>query len=168
MAQPKEKKHHKRRISLFKRRKKPEIRAFVREKKNKNARRFFVSALIIALGLLVLGMLLVGVKLILSETTFSLNGKVIYNPQISTLIPQEEILTALKKQPFTVDEINFSSQSSVVKFTANKTTKVYLSQEKDVDEQLKVLDAILRQLALDNKETILVDLRYNKPIVKFK
>jgi len=55
----------------------------------------------------------------------------------------------------------------VVEFRLKEKTGVALSTDKDIPSQLDMVTAIDRQLITDGKQAISIDLRYNKPIVKF-
>lgn len=155
----------KRKVSLFKRRKKAEIRPFVKEKKEKRIKKVFkFLALVIAI-IFGISVLLYGIRHLLIITIFS-NSTTILTPQSSSTVGKEDVDQVLRKSGIDYKDLVISTSSATITFQTNNS-QIFLSKEKSVEEQIKTVQAILRRLSLDGKRATVVDLRYNKPIVKF-
>lgn len=155
----------KRKVTLFKRRKKSEIRPFVKEKKDKKIKKILLWLFLGFLVILSISILLYGIRYLLVKTLFS-NSSNILTPQSITGREDENIEKLLSGSGLTVSDFKNSTSSSTITFTANES-KVFLDREKNLKGQIETLKAILRQLSIDGKRATVVDLRYNKPIVKF-
>lgn len=79
----------------------------------------------------------------------------------------DQIQNILQNRGMDITGIAFASDSASVTFVVQGSTQVALSKEKDINTQLDMVDAIARQISEDGKQAISIDLRYNKPIVKF-
>ena len=154
------------RISFLKRRKKADIRPFVREKKKRQYKKYVVYFLGFLLGLFLLSGLLYAVRVILIAKIFEENEKII-SPQGTPKPTNDQIEQMLDSSNLEISNVHFSTASAVVEFRLKEKTTVSLSTEKDIPSQLDMVVAIDRQLISDGKQAISIDLRYNKPIVKF-
>lgn len=155
----------KRRVSLFKRRKKADIRPFVKEKKEKRVKKAF-KFLLLAIGILFgVCVLLYGIRYLLIITIFS-NNTIILSPQSTSTVGKEDVAEILEKNALTYEDLVISTSSATVSFRTNESM-VLLTKERSINDQVVTVQAILRRLSLDGKRATVVDLRYNKPIVKF-
>ncbi len=154
-----------RKVSLFKRRRKAEIRPFVKEKKEKKLKKLFKLLGIVIAIIFAVSAILYGIRYLLIVTVFS-NKTIILNPQSTSSIGNEDVEKTLRANNIAFQELAISSVSGMIKFRTNDV-QVFISSQKKIDEQILTLQAILRRLSLDGKRPTLVDLRYNKPIVKF-
>lgn len=60
-----------------------------------------------------------------------------------------------------------SSSSGSLRADLIDGSQVYFSYEKDIEWQISSLQSIIRRLTIENKLPAVIDLRYNRPIVKF-
>lgn len=167
LSQKEEKPSKKRRVSFFKKRKKPLVRSSVREKKDRTFKRFFLWCIIIFVALCILGASLLAFQLyVLPHISFGQSVNIV-SPKVSESIKPEEIKSRLSKKGYVVSNITVASQSAVIIARFEDSSILYLKDNNQVDRQIELFDAIVRQLVLDNKKALVVDLRYNKPIVKY-
>lgn len=155
----------KRRVSLFKRRKKAEIRPFVKEKKEKRVKKIFKMLLIIILIIFGVSVVLYGIRHLLIITIFS-KSTTILTPQSESVVGKEDVESILRANNLPYSELAISTSSAVVSFKTGDT-RVLFDKEMGIKEQVLTAQAILRRLSLDGKRASIIDLRYNKPIVKF-
>lgn len=78
-----------------------------------------------------------------------------------------QIKNTIQSAGLDVSSVIFATNSAEVTFLIHDKTSVYFSAEKDIKNQLDLVQAIDRQLTADGKQAIVIDLRYNKPIVRF-
>jgi hypothetical protein len=74
---------------------------------------------------------------------------------------------ALASKNIVFETISMASGSSDFVAKLKDGPRVYFSQEKDVDFQVNTLQLIIQRLTIDRRAVISVDLRYDKPIVKW-
>lgn len=156
----------KRKVSLFRRRKKAEIRPFVREKKQKEYKKYIKFSLMIIVFLFLSSIILIGVRFSI-EQFLTARQKAILNPSGSNFPKPDEVLSKVEEKGYQVGNLKTSKDIPAMTFTIQDNTVIYFSLDKNVDEEINALDLIMKQLELQNKKAISVDLRYNKPIVKF-
>jgi hypothetical protein len=65
------------------------------------------------------------------------------------------------------EDLKESSSSSLVTGRIKEGPIVYFSKNKDAEWQVNSLVLILSKVTVDNKKPVYVDLRYERPIVKF-
>ncbi len=158
--------HKKRRVSLFKRRKKPNIRPFVQQKKHREYKKTLTRVLI-AFGILFLiALLLLAIQKFLIPNFF-LRNTILLSPQLQAPLSDNEIEQLIKDSAADITSVQFSSGSAAISYMLHGVTVVYLSPEKDIKQQLALANAIDRQVTESGKQAISIDLRYNKPIVKY-
>lgn len=163
--QPQEKRVR-RRVSLFKRRKKSDIRPFVRERKHREYKKLLLRFFLVVLGIFILASLLLFVRSFVLPSIFHKNQNIL-NPMGNGYPDNDQIQNILQNRGMDIAGIAFASDSASVTFVMQGSTQVALSKEKDINTQLDMVDAIARQISEDGKQAISIDLRYNKPIVKF-
>ena len=156
----------KRRVSLFKRRKKSDLRPFVREHKHREYKKLIFRFAIIVPILFLLVASLLAIRMYLLPNIFHKN--------INMLIPvgngfpdDSEIESILQNKNLEITGIEFASDSASVTFLMHEKTRVILSKEKEIEAQLDLAEAVERQMIEDGKQAISIDLRYNKPIVRY-
>ncbi len=154
------------RVSLFKRRKKPLERPLVRVHKQKSYKRLVINASLVVLSLFILVTALYIVRVTV-VSKFIEGEKDIIAPQANPYPDDNQIRNAIQNSGFETAGINFASNSATVTFYFKKDTLVLMSTKKDIRNQLDLVEAISQQLMSEGKRAIYVDLRYNKPIVKF-
>ena len=156
----------KRRVSLFKRRKKSDIRPFVKERKHREYKKLLLRFFLIVLGLFIITALLLFLRSIVFPNIFHKNLNIL-NPMGNGYPDNDQIQNLLQNKGMDITRIEFASDSASVTFFIHGSTQVVLSKEKDINSQLDMADAIDRQISEDGKQAISIDLRYNKPIVRF-
>jgi cell division septal protein FtsQ len=156
----------KRRVSLFKRRKKSDIRPFVKEHKNRAYKKLLIRFSLFILCLFLFAAVLFSVKVYVIPAIMHKNVSIL-NPLGNGYPDDDQILEILHNKAMDITGIEFASDSASVVFLFHGSTRVYLSKEKDIGGQLDMVDAIYRQVTMDGKQANSIDLRYNKPIVKF-
>jgi hypothetical protein len=154
------------RISFLKKRKKADIRPFVRDKKQRQSKKYIVYFLVFLVGLFLLSGVLYAVRVIVISKFFEQDEKII-NPQGTPKPNNDQIEEMITSSGIQITDIQFSTASAVVEFRLKEKTHIALSTDKDIPSQLDMVTAIDRQLISDGKQAISIDLRYNKPIVKF-
>lgn len=156
----------KRKVSLFKRRKKPNIRPFVQQKKHREYRKTLARVLLVFGIIFLLAALLFAIQKFLIPGLF-LRNTIILSPQLNAPLNDSEIEQLIKESATDIKSVQFSSSSAVVSYILHGATVVYLSSEKDIKQQLALVNAIDRQVLGSGKQAISIDLRYNKPVVKY-
>lgn len=165
-VQEKEITHHKKRkVSFFKKRKKQEIRPLVREHTTKKNKKLYFLVIFIIFGIIALCALLFALRF--AVISYFEERQPIISPQGKSLPEFEEIKKSLLESGLEITNINSATSSSYIRFTLNDKTTVYLRKDEQIERQLDMVRSIERQMTIDGKSTISIDLRYNKPIVKF-
>ena len=155
----------KRIVSIFRRRKKSDIRPFIREKNQKKFKKIFLYFFLFIILIFCLAGLLLLLRVIIIPKVFELKNTVILSPLDKSTLQNSEIEKIIKESGLDVSDILFTDLT--ISFMFHRDTKVFLSSEKDIKNQLNLLVSIEDQMTFDNKRAISIDLRYNKPIVKF-
>ena len=65
------------------------------------------------------------------------------------------------------ESVMVATDSATVVIRVSPETTAYLSLDKDIDWQVSSLQQILARSTIENRRPVYVDMRYNKPIVKF-
>lgn len=156
----------KRSVSLFKRRKKSEIRPFVKEKKKREYKKILFAFFIFTFFIFILSAFLYFFRIFVVPNIFQNKSEVI-SPQGNAIPDDDTIQKTLLDSGLKVSNIKFQNDASIVVFTLNGRTQILLSRFKNIKDQLELIEAIDRQVTADGKQAISIDLRYNKPIVKF-
>lgn len=155
------------RISLFKKRKKPNERPLVRLKNQKNYKRLTANIIIVVVGIFILATILFIIRNIFIPT-LNFNKNEIIIPQGNPYPDNNQVENVLKNSGLEISNIKFASSSSVVSFNLRKKIEVMITTEKDIRSQLDLAEAIDKQMTTDGKRAIYIDLRYNKPIVRIE
>ena len=161
-----EKPRSKRRISLFKKRRRPDLRPFVREKKKQQGKKLLFTILGAAFVLFLIASILFAFKSYVLEKFF-VPDKVLMNPQGELFPDKNQIENVIANKGLDASQIVFASDSATVTFMIKNKTQVTLSLSKNLRSQIDLVESIDRQITMDGKQAISIDLRYNKPIVKF-
>lgn len=155
------------RVSLFRKRKRPQERSQVSAHKHRNYKKFLINVSLIVIVLFILATLLYIVRNIFLQN-FLIERQEIIKPQGSVRIDNNQIQNIIQNKGLDIEKIVFSTSSATVSFYFEGKTQVFLSRDKDIDSQLDLIEAIDRQLESDGKQAIYIDLRYNKPIVRMQ
>jgi len=157
--------HNSRRVSLFKRRKKYDLRPLIREKKNKESKKHLKKLIYAVLLIFLVALFMYGIKTFVLSGFFYKNTTII-NPAGVRVPDLYQIKSILSKRGISNNNILFATDSASVSFFIDKT-QVFLNRNKDINSQLDMVEAIGKQMVEDGKQAFSIDLRYNKPIVKF-
>lgn len=157
----------KRKVSLFRRRKKTEIRPLVRAAKQREYRRILIYFLLFLFVIFGVSTILYLVRFYVVEAYFSKNEEII-SPQVGIALNDAQIKKIIEEEEMNISNIQFATESGIVNFTLNNRTQVYILSRRDIQEQLELVEAIDRQTTMSGKQAISIDLRYNKPIVKLQ
>jgi cell division septal protein FtsQ len=160
-----EKSKKKRIVSIFRKRKKSDIRPFVKETKQRKFKKILFYLFIIIVLIFCLTGFFFSLRFIVIPKFFESKNTVILSPVDKNQIQNEDIKNLISESGLDVSDIVFSDLT--VSFMFHRDTKVVFSTEKDIKTQLNLLVSIDQQMTFDNKRAIYIDLRYNKPIVKF-
>jgi cell division septal protein FtsQ len=156
----------KRRVSLFKRRKKSDIRPFVREKKKRQYKKYLSALILTVVALFLLVAILLMIKSVVIPRLFHPEA-VILSPQGQVLPDNTTVRSIIQGKGLDVTDMQFATDSAMVTFTLHNSTQIYMPLDKNIEEQIRIIEAIDQQLMSEGKRAISIDLRYNKPIVKF-
>lgn len=154
------------RVSLFKKRKKPQIRPLKAVNKQRNYKKLILNAALIIVAIFILATTLYIVRNLFLPLVMINNQKIII-PQGKLLPDNNQVKNIILNAGLSVSDIKFATNSSTVTFKLKKDILVLISTGKDVRNQLDLVEAIESQVMADGKRAIYIDLRYNKPIVKF-
>lgn len=94
------------------------------------------------------------------------SSKQIVRP-VGTMTRIDELKLALAAKNIIFEELHESSGAALIIGKIKSGPKVYFSQNKDVGWQITSLQLILSKLTIDNIEPSYIDLRNDRPIVKF-
>lgn len=155
-----------RKISFFKRRKRPEIRPFVRDHKLRKSSKLIRIVLSISAILFFLSTILILVKVYLVPILIP-EKKEILNPNGKPITTVSSFQRLLDEKSIHAKNLIIDQTSSEVRFVINDKTDIIFSLKKDLSSQMDLVKAIDQQISLDGKQAISIDLRYNKPIVRY-
>ncbi|MDO8269254.1 MAG: hypothetical protein Q7T54_01120 [Candidatus Levybacteria bacterium] len=158
--------HKRRKVSLFRRRKKAEIRPFVKAKKHREYKKIIRTFLIFLAVIATLSAFLYLIRFYVIEFFVAKNEELI-TPQGTVIIDDNRAKEIIEESRLPITGITFATEAALISFTLNGKTKVIVTKYKDIGIQMDLVEAIDRQVTLDGKQAISIDLRYNKPIVKF-
>lgn len=106
----------------------------------------------------------------ISKTSF-LNVKISQNKKIINPVVQRPQIDDLRKnieeKGIELTSLEMSTKSAVIVGKIKNGPKIYFSGDKDVEWQASSLQLIVSRLTIDNKKPNLIDLRFDKPIVKY-
>lgn len=169
IEEPPSRRSSKRRIhvSLFKKRKKAKIRSIVVTKRSAREKFLFQIILLCIIVIFLCVGVLFGVQKILNLSVFQGNDKPIIVPVLNDVVTSEDVARAFDKTHLNVEKIANASNSAIFEVKIEDGPTVILSGLRNVTDDVVLVDSILRRLTIENKKPIIIDLRYNKPIVKF-
>lgn len=154
-----------RRVSLFRRRKKANLRPLVLDKKKREYKKVILLLLFFLGVVILLSLVLTAIRIYIIDGIFVKNEEII-SPQ-SIIIGNDEVKNIIKNQNLNTSSVAIATESGEITFVLNGKTKIFMTNRKDVATQIGLVKSIDRQITLDGKQAITIDLRYNKPIVKF-
>lgn len=94
------------------------------------------------------------------------NDQSIIRP-IGNIVIKSDIEKKLSEKNIIADSVMESATSGAIIAKIKDGPEVFFSKSKDVDWQINSLQLIITKLNIENKKAILLDLRFDQPIVKF-
>lgn len=132
-------------------------------KKRKHGKMMQMMFLVVLFIFLLAGLLFL-IKLYVLPLVLNRNAQLV-NPVGSQPLSRQQVEDILRSEQVDATEVVLTDSN--LSFVYNKKISVIATLKKDLKEQLDLVEAIDRQITLDGKQAISIDLRYNKPIVKF-
>ncbi len=86
---------------------------------------------------------------------------------VGAVATKNDLLKALNDKNLIMESLVESSSSGIFIGRIKDGPKVYFSRIRDAKWQVLSLGLILNKLSVDNKKPLLIDLRFEQPIVKF-
>ncbi len=154
-------------LRFFKKRKKSELRPFVEQKKNRRLKKILGVLFFVTLVLFVLIGVLIGIRYVFEVYRGAASSKEIVAGNVTMPESNEELMVLFSEDGIAIEPIESSSFSAKLTIQVTNGPMVILSRSKDLKTQVQLLDSILRRLIIEDKKPTVIDLRYNKPIVKF-
>ena len=137
------------------------------KKKIKSTRRVIVLN-IISVALFVAALVLfVSVYLYHTFIVKRLKNKEIISPWIQNAVQVSDAERILKEELIQIGSIEYSTASGALTLVIKDGPTVYFSDNVTFGDQALLLKKILKSLKLEDRSARVIDLRYNKPIVKF-
>lgn len=82
-------------------------------------------------------------------------------------ITADDVKKMLREKNIDFSDVMVSSDGATIVVTIKDDSRAIFSTEKDIDWQVSSLHALILRLTIDNKKASYIDLRFDKPIVKF-
>lgn len=79
----------------------------------------------------------------------------------------DDLRKRIEEKGIELSSLEMSSKSALIIGKIKNGPKIYFSEDKDVEWQASSLQLIVSRLTIDNKKPNLIDLRFDKPIVKY-
>lgn len=153
------------RVSLFKRRKKPKVRALVKEHKHRDYKKLIINITLLVIVIFIISAALYIVRFAFFQN-YMMGQQELVTPQGSPGMDDNQIENIILNKGINLSNVRISTVSSAITFNLEENIQVIITKEKNIDSQLELVEAISRQLKRDGKRAVYIDLRYNKPIVK--
>jgi len=96
-----------------------------------------------------------------------IDSKTIISPGSQNVIELDSARQILLENDINIENFGYSSGSSFLTLSIEEGPTVYFSNTVKFLQQAEILDKILYSLKSEGKNARIIDLRYNRPIVKF-
>jgi len=96
-----------------------------------------------------------------------INSKDIITPGRQNVIELDPARQLIIDNDIKIESFGYGSGSSILKLKIEEGATVYFSNSIKFSEQIELLKKILYSLKTEDKKALVIDLRYNRPIVKF-
>ncbi len=96
-----------------------------------------------------------------------INNNEILSPGVINVVEIEKARRLLIEKEIAIQSFNYSSGSASLVLIIEKGPTVYFSQTASFDKQAELLGKILDSLKSEGRNAKIIDIRYNRPIVKF-
>ena len=137
------------------------------EKNSHKSKKRIVNLTLIAIGIfIVVAFLSMAAFLYRNYILEKLNPDTIISPGTQNVIELDSAREILVQNGVDFSNFGYASGSSQLTLTINGTT-VYFSNSLEFEKQVKILADIMYSLKSEDKNARIIDLRYNRPIVKF-
>lgn len=141
-------------------------RAAEKEKTKKNKRAYKITY-IAGLLFIIAGLIFSSVFFYFNYVMPKINTSDILVPGDINIIEISEARQILSENDIEIQKLEYSSSSAGLILNTKEGTEIFFSDTVKFDEQVILLKKILTSLKNQDKNARVVDLRYNRPIVKF-
>ncbi len=135
--------------------------------KNKSSKSIKILAVVILGVFAAVVILFLMASLYNSIILKSLNSKKIISPGVQNIITIDEARRILIEKDIRIKTLEYSSGSAALSLTIENGPVVYFSSGVLFEEQADILYRLLSSLKMEGRSARIIDLRYNRPIVKF-
>ncbi|OGH16763.1 MAG: hypothetical protein A3C30_00270 [Candidatus Levybacteria bacterium RIFCSPHIGHO2_02_FULL_40_18] len=139
----------------------------VKRKVRRNIKKTIFALLIAALAISAGILLSLSVKNLFPLLKFSSEQKDAIIKPVSEFATREDLSKILSDKNIITEYLVESSASSLFIGQVKDGPKVYFAKTRDAKWQVVSLELILNKLTIENKKPVLIDLRFEQPIVKF-
>jgi len=139
----------------------------VRRKVKREIMRVFFKILIVSIVITAFVLLVLSIKNLLPLLRFGSEQKNSIIRAVSIVATVNDLSKILSDKNFIMESLVEGSSSGVITGKIKDGPRVYFSKNKEAGWQVLSLELILNKLAIDNKKPVLIDLRFEQPIVKF-
>ena len=139
----------------------------VRRKVKREIERVFFRILIISIVITAFVLFVFSIKNLLPLLRFGREQKNPIIGSVSKVATANDLYKILSDKNFIMESLVESSSSGVIIGKIKDGPRVYFAKEKEAGWQVLSLELILNKLTIDNKKPVLIDLRFEQPIVKF-
>lgn len=96
-----------------------------------------------------------------------IDTKTIISPGTQNVIVLDSAREILVDKDINIASFGYASGSSILTLTVEEGTTIYFSTNVEFEKQADILDKIFYSLKSEGRNAKIIDLRYNRPIVKF-
>ena len=96
-----------------------------------------------------------------------IDSSIIVSPGTQNVIELDSARQILLDKDINIEKFGYSSESSVLTLSLREGATVYFSNSVGFSQQAEILEKLLYSLKSEGKNARVIDLRYNRPIVKF-
>jgi len=139
----------------------------VRRKVKREIKRVFFRILIVSIVITALVLLVLSIKNLLPLLKFGSEQKNSIIKPVSKVATANDLSKILSDKNLIMESLIEGSSSGIIIGKIKDGPKVYFSKNKEAGWQVLSLELILNKLTIDNKKPVLIDLRFEQPIVKF-
>lgn len=139
----------------------------VRRKVKRKTIRVFFRILIVSIVIAAFVLLVLSIKTLSPFLRFGSEKEESIIRVISKVATANDLSKILSDKNFIMESLVEGSSSGVIIGKIKDGPGVYFSKNKEAKWQVLSLELILNKLTIDNKKPVLIDLRFEQPIVKF-
>jgi len=139
----------------------------VGRKVKRETKRVFFRILIVSIVITASVLLVLSIKNLLPLLKFGNEQKNPIVRPVSKVATANDLSKMLSDKNFIMESLIEGSSSGAIIGKIKDGPRVYFSKNKEAGWQVLSLGLILNKLTIDNKKPVLIDLRFEQPIVKF-